>query len=241
VNEWVLVTRDAEQARELADELHSRGVRVVPYPTLREVPVDDPEGWERAAAVLDSVEWLVLTSPRAAHALAQQAGARELAARLARVPTAAVGPGTARAARAEGFDVRLVGAAGGAELGRLLVERLVDGSSVLHPCGREHRTELGEVLAAAGARVVELVVYATEVTPPEELPPLPEEPPVAVVLSSPRAARGYFAACGVRYRGLPHLAFGAATAEECVHNGVEALTLAEPTPASIVEELCPTS
>jgi uroporphyrinogen-III synthase len=241
VKGWVLVTRGSEQTSGLASVLARHGLRVVPYPTLTEVPVEDPPGWSRVAERLHGIEWLVFTSPRAVAALSRQAEAHALAEKLVSLPVAAVGEGTAEAARREGYHVHLIGPAGAVRLARLLIDRHPGTATVLHACGKERRRELAEGLEAAGVEVLQLVVYGTVLTPPHELPLLPGESPVAVVLSSPRAARGYFQACGRRFVGVPHLAFGAASAEECLRHGVSAVALAHPTPAAIVEELCPTS
>lgn len=241
MNDWVLVTRGPEETSGLASALGRHGLRVVPYPTLTEVPVEDASGWSRLAEELDDVEWLVFTSSRAVSGFKIQATAHGLLERVGTFPVAAVGEGTARVAHEHGFDVRLIGPSGAARLAQLLLDRFPATTTVLHACGRERRRELADGLTAAGVEVLKLVVYGTVITPPQELPPLPGEPPVAVVLSSPRAARGYFEACGHRFASVPHLAFGAASADESLRHGVSAVALRRPTPAAIVEELCPTS
>jgi uroporphyrinogen-III synthase len=238
---WVLITRGPDQVVNLAAALERHDLRVVPYPTLREASVDDEPGWKAVTERLDAVRWLVFTSPRGVRNFFRQTQIRGLVSSVASLPVAAVGERTALVARDAGFDVELVGCAGGAELGSLLLGRVAAGSTVLNPCGREHRPELADVLATGGVAVLRLVVYGTELTPPQELPELPAGRPRAVVLSSPRAARGYFEACGRRFVAVPHLAFGAASAAESESRGVPAVTLARPTTAAIVEELCPTS
>jgi len=84
---------------------------------------------------------------------------------------------------------------------------------------------------------VELPVYAVEPVPVSELPQLPDGPPAAVVLSSPRATEGYVAALGTRFAAAPHVAFGAATAADL---GLDAVTVAGPDLAALVEEICQT-
>jgi uroporphyrinogen-III synthase len=232
---WVLATRAAEELGVLADALGKRGVEVLPLVVTREVPVDDAAGRARVDAALGAVRFVAFTSKRAPRALRR--AAPDLIPELATKPAAAVGPATADAARRDGFDVQLVGDGGGEALASALAPRLRPGDAVLHPCGRERRDEFAAALERAGARVVPFVVYAMDEVPANEAPPLPEEPPSAVVLTSPRAVRAYVARCGARWAEVPHIAIGATTAAAAAAAGVRAVAAPHPTTESIVEEL----
>lgn len=235
---WVLLTRGPDRAAELAAPLEALGITVVPYPVLRERPVTGTEAWARAAATLDAVRWVVLTSPRAATAFAALDTGASTRRRVNALPVAAVGEATAEAARRQGWRVELTGEAGAADLAARLALRLAPGDAVLHLCGSEHRRELGESLAAAGVGVVTVPVYAMEEAHPATLPELPEGVPAAVVLSSPRATTAYLAATARRFAAAPHLAFGPTTARAAREAGLSVVTLRRPTPECIVEELC---
>lgn len=238
MSRFVLVTRTADSLGELRTVLARHGIDVLPFPVLREVPADDPTGWESLAAVLDSVRFVAVTSARAADPLRREAEARGLWPRIRRIPAVAVGRASARAAETIGLTVAITGVDGSAALAAELVTHLRRGDKVLHPCGRDRRDELAAGLGQAGVEVVPVVSYAMELTPPDELPVLPANAPVAVLLSSPRAARAYQAVCGGCFRGVPHLAMGASTAATARELGLEVVTLASPTPDSIMEELC---
>ncbi len=233
---WVLATRGGDGVLALAQALASRGVELVAAEFLREAPVCDDAGRARVGALLGSVALVAFTSPRAPAALRR--AAPDLAAKLAALPAAAVGPASASAARREGFDVVLVGDRGGEALAHALAGRVRPGELVLHPCGRERRDEFGGALSATGVRVLPFVVYAMDATAPAELPHLPAEPPAAVVLTSPRSVRAYLAACGERWLGVPHLAIGATTAAAAAAAGARTVTAHNPNIESIVEELC---
>ena len=231
---WILATRTDEELAPLRSALAARGLRVVGYPVLREespyTPADDLEHAMAQCALV------AFTSRRAPAALRQAAPA--LWPALLRLPAAAVGPATAAAAAREGFRVEIVGESGGATLAPLLGARLPRGSTVLHPCGRDHREEFGRVLAASGFRVIPIVVYGMGETAPEDLPPLPAGVPRAVLLTSPRAALAYVRASGGRFARVPHLAVGTTTAAAAAEAGVEARALSRQTSEAIVEELC---
>jgi uroporphyrinogen-III synthase len=240
MSDWVLATRAAELNGDLAAALASHGLTLVAFPTLREVEVEDPAGWAAVAEGITGLAWIAFTSARAPRALRDQARHRGLDANLATTRVAAVGPATAAAAAAAGYAVDLVGVGGASEVAGRLRSLCQEDDAVLHACGRDHRPELAAALAAAGLRTLPLVVYATEIVAPELLPALPPGTPAAVLLSSPRATEGYLAACGRRYVGAPHLAFGRVTAAAAQRLGLDARALREPTVACILEELCPT-
>jgi uroporphyrinogen-III synthase len=231
---WILATRPDEELAPLRSALAAKGFRVVGYPVLREEPPCAPAG--DIESVVAQSAFVAFTSRRAPAALRRVTAA--LWPALLRLPAATVGAATAAAARREGFRVEIVGDSGGGALAVMLAARLAPGSTVLHPCGRDHREELSLALARSGIRVHTIVVYAMDEAGTENLPALPEEPPRAVLLTSPRAARAYLRASGGRFAAVPHLALGATTAAAAVESGVAARSLPRRTSEAILEELC---
>jgi uroporphyrinogen-III synthase len=237
---WVLVTRAEEDLDDLREALGAIGFGVVPYPVLRPVPAIDESGWAAVRTARPRLRAVAFTSPRAPAALRTAAAARDLTGDLADWPAFAVGGATASAAAAAGFAVAAVGSGGGAELARVVAARLEGGASVLHACGRDHRRDLADSLTAAGIELLEVIVYAMELTPQADLPALPAAPPAAVLLTSPRAAEAFAAAAGRELAGARLLAMGATTAAGARAAGLDVTVLRRPSPDAVVEELCQT-
>ena len=141
----ILITRPRDRAEPLARQLEGLGHEVLIEPLLSIEPLHPP------AAPLDGVQAILLTSANAAHALPPDG--RHL-------PVLAVGGATARSAREAGWT-RVVEAEGEAQsLARLVRERCLPGrGTLLHLCGKEVRSGLGESLAAAGFDLRRQVVY----------------------------------------------------------------------------------
>jgi uroporphyrinogen-III synthase len=151
---------------------------------------------------------------------------------------AAVGPSTARALADLGLEPDLLAAPHRAGA---LVEALaprVGGEPVLFPCGTRARREVAEGLRAAGAKLRELVVYATL---PERLDPQVRERlrggVDAVLFHSPSAVRAWI---GERLAPVRTVVacLGATTAEAALRAGLEPGVIApEHDDASLVEAL----
>ncbi len=233
---WVLATRPDDELAPLRAALAGRGLAVLGYPVLREEA--SPPGAAALDGALAACSLVAFTSRRGPAGLRRAAG--ELWPALQRLPAAAVGAVTAEAARREGFRVEIVGDAGGEALAALVAGAVAAGATVLHPCGREHREELRGALETRGVQVVEVVVYGVAEATAAELPPLPADPPRAVLLTSPRAAQAYLNASGGRYAGVPHLALGPTTAAAAAEAGLRVRAVPRNTPEAVVEELCRT-
>jgi uroporphyrinogen-III synthase len=238
LSRFLLVTRSEATLDEIRAALAPHAIEALAYPVLRDAPIEDAEGWDRVAAAPGSLRMIAMTSARAADPFRRGALSRGLWPTLGTLPVAAVGRATARAAEAIGLRVELIGTAGAPALVAQLAARLEGDAAVVHPCGRDRRDELGEGLRRAGRAVIPVAVYAMDPTPLAELPDLPAQPPLAVLLSSPRAARAYAEATAGRFAGVPHLAMGATTAAAAAELGLAVRTLADPTPDALVEELC---
>ncbi len=215
------------------------GLTVRAYPVLRLADVADEEEWERVLAAVPAGRddaWIALASPRAPIRFAAACSARS-AQHLLRLPAAAVGETTARAAAEAGLRVELVGPGTGDGLGERMLERLAPASAVIFARGRDVRPELPGRLVAAGHSVLPLTLYRMDPTPPRELPPLGPSLE-AVVLTSPRAAELYLRGVGGLPLPCPHWALGPTTRDAAAALGIDCHIPREPTMASLAEELC---
>jgi uroporphyrinogen-III synthase/uroporphyrinogen III methyltransferase/synthase len=105
----VLVTRALHQAGKLSDGLRAQGAVPVEVPVLEIRPPASFEALDRALRQFDSYDWLLLTSANAVRALyerAQSLGVELVQA--ASMQVAAVGEGTASAARLSGLRITVV-------------------------------------------------------------------------------------------------------------------------------------
>jgi uroporphyrinogen III methyltransferase/synthase len=159
----VLVTRAADQAADLVAVLREVGAEAACVPMNETRAFDDP----RLAAVLrdlDHYDAIVFTSANAVRSLAGRIDAHGRPLGQLRARVLCVGPGTASAARRAGFAAPEVPAS------RYDAESLAEavrdvlppaGKRFLFPCGSLSRPTLPQSLREAGARVDEVIVYAT--------------------------------------------------------------------------------
>lgn len=154
---------------------------------------------------------VLLTSPNALRALPCGLGAG--------FEAACVGEATAEAARAAGFAVRHVGRGSGADLARELVAAGAPGL-VLFLRGEVVRREGTDVLAGAGWRVEERVVYEARPRGAFDAEVAAAAAPATVVVGSPNGAtaldRALEAAGRTGVRALPAVAIGETTAQRLV-------------------------
>lgn len=160
----VVVTRPRARARELCAALSWRGAEVVPFPVIETVTATGG-ALARALAALEHYDWIALTSAAAVEAFAECRRERG-DARAVRTRIAAVGPGTAAAARDAGLVVTATpavhtGAALAGAMGPLA------GRRVLLPASAIARPETAAALRAAGADVDVVAAYTTEPVTPE--------------------------------------------------------------------------
>ncbi|MEZ5798678.1 MAG: uroporphyrinogen-III synthase [Paracoccaceae bacterium] len=182
----VLITRPQPQADRLAQALDSAmpgKVRPVLAPLMRAVflPVDLPPG---------RFDALILTSETGAEA----AGRLRAAGAVLPDTLFCVGPRTARAALAHGFQPKAP-----AMTAKDLLQRLVltgGAGRMLYLHGRDVSSPLADRLAQAGIPAEARAVYAQEplALPPQALALLQQPGPVVVPLYSPRSARLFQAA-----------------------------------------------
>lgn len=194
----VLVTRPADQASPLSQELRQLGAVVVEVPAVAIHPVAAPDEVREAARRLRQrppPRWMAVTSANVAGPLQ----ALDVPEDLAGVRVAAVGEATARGLRAIGVNVELVApGTGAAALADRLVAAGAARGTVWLPQAETARSELAERLRGVGAEVRVTVCYRT--LPVEglagSLEAVLREPVDAVTLLSPSAVEAVIAAIG---------------------------------------------
>lgn len=158
----IVVTRAAEQARDLVARLESMGAIVLLFPAVSFSEPANTADLDRAIRSLAGFDWILFTSANAARFLAARCRKLGVDPGLrGNCRCAAVGPATATAAAAEGFLVdhvaqEFTGAALAHELSSALA-----GRRILLPRSDRARRDLPEALSTAGAEVVEVVAYHT--------------------------------------------------------------------------------
>src|ERR1019366_6948638 len=158
----IVITRAAEQSRELKNRLEKLGARVLLLPAVSFSEPADTTALDRAIGSLESYDWVLFTSANAVRFFAnrsRKAGGNVGAG--GRLRCAAVGPATASAAAAEGFTIDYVAKEFlGTALARELSDALAD-KKVLLPRSERAGRDLPDALKAAGAEVTEIVTYHT--------------------------------------------------------------------------------
>jgi uroporphyrinogen-III synthase/uroporphyrinogen III methyltransferase/synthase len=161
----VLVTRAAHQAGKLSEGLRALGAEPVEVPVLEIRPPVSYEALDSALNHLKSYDWLILASANAVRAIGERATAFgiELGS-FGSLKVAAVGEGTAAAAREVGFCVTFVP---GLYVAESLIEGLswrITGQRVLLTRAAVARDVIPDALREAGA-VVDVVEAYRNVMP----------------------------------------------------------------------------
>jgi uroporphyrinogen-III synthase len=228
----VLVTRQPEQARGLAEALAAEGARVVEVPLIATAPPEDTDALDAAVAALASYDWIAFASANAARAVAD-ASMRTGRPLPARLRIAAVGPSTAdEVVRClPGASVALqperdFRAEGLAEAFRAIA---LGGRRVLLPVSARGRDTLAAALRQQGAEVTVVVAYRT-VTPPDAADRIRDALDAGVdvvTFASPSAVEGFAESCPDRARWPPAVAIGPVTAAAARERGFEVLAVAD--------------
>lgn len=165
----MLVTRAAHQAGNLSEGLRGLGATPVEVPVIEVRPPTSLDALDRALRELDSYDWLVLTSTNTVAALEERA--LSLGIRLSgsnSMKIAAIGAGTAAAARRAGLVITLVPVSYVAES---LIEGLstqVLGKRILLARAEVARDVIPDALQALGAEVDVVDAYRNAL--PDEAP-----------------------------------------------------------------------
>jgi hydroxymethylbilane synthase len=148
----VVLTRDDEDDRELADELRVLRARVAVVPCVRIEPLEDRTGLAHELAALGTEDLIVVTSRAGAAAIAS-------CGLPLRAPVATVGSATADRLRTEGITPAFVARSPSALA--LGVEMPLPRGTVLLARSDRATHELPAVLRGRGARVREATAYRT--------------------------------------------------------------------------------
>lgn len=176
----LLVTRPEPDASELKTRLEDLGIAatVAPLLTIETLPLP--------AEAFTSTCGIIATSRNAVRAIENSDGR---AAALS-LPLFAVGPGTAKAARALGFKAIITGPAAGRELAALIKKRAPAGQ-LLHVAGEILSYDLAADLTTAGLDIQTVTAYradAAEQLEPEARSALAAGAFNGVILMSPKTA-----------------------------------------------------
>jgi uroporphyrinogen-III synthase len=156
----VLVTRAVHQAGKLSEGLRTLGAEPVEVPVLEIRPPVSYEALDQALNHLEDYDWLILTSANSVRALAERGAALGIEPqRFSGIKVAAVGEGTATAAREAGFNITFVP---GLYVAESLVEELagrIAGQRILLVRAAVARDVIPDALRAAGARVDVVEAY----------------------------------------------------------------------------------
>lgn len=218
----VVLTRDEEDDRELAEDLRSLRARVLLAPCIRTEPLADESALKRALAEVGAEDLVVVTS---------RAGARAIGSYRAqlRAQVAAVGWATAEQLRACGVSPQFVARTPSAvALGR---EVPLPRGTVLLARSDRATGELPAILRGRGARVREQIAYRTVLGMNGEIDSVRDTlvsgmRPV-LVFASPSAVEGFVREMGVYSLGQARpVAIGPTTARRIADFSDVALTTA---------------
>ena len=163
----VLVTRTREQASGLSSALKELGAAPVEVPLIATERLESCELLDAALREAAKLDWLVVTSPNGAKAVAERLPELGLDIRDLKGPRiAAIGPGTARPLEAQGIRIDLLPEGFVAEsLADALVAEGVEGKRVLIARAEVARDVLPDTLREAGADVTVAPCYRTVPAP----------------------------------------------------------------------------
>jgi uroporphyrinogen-III synthase len=233
----VIVARDDAPDDDLSAAVHAAGAVVVPLPLMRVAPPVDPRPLVDVVTRLASnAPWdlIAFTSRHAVQAVAAVVGAP------VGVTVAAVGETTARALRAHGWPVHIVGDGGGSALAaRLAADVGLVGRRVLWPRAEDAHGGLREGLAAAGATVDDVVAYRSgaAAAPAAIRAALGASRPLALGVTSPQRAR-LLGAAGPFPADVRVVGIGATTSAACRDVGIAvAATATSPAPGPVCAAL----
>jgi uroporphyrinogen-III synthase len=169
----MVLTRPAEQAPTLLNDLHSRGVQALNLPLIQISPVADTSAMQQAWATVADWNWIIFVSPSAVDCFFQFAADRhplDSAAMLSGVRFAGPGAGTLGALLRWGIDAEkcVIPAADASEwdsehLWQAMQHVNWAEQRVLMVKGDGGREWLGEQLLQAGAKLTGLQAYEKKV------------------------------------------------------------------------------
>jgi uroporphyrinogen III methyltransferase/synthase len=162
----ILVTRPEEQARALSGRLSRLGAATIQVPTIKILPTEDNEAFDKAVTGVTSYDWVIFTSVHGVHFFTERMQALKVPREIIEnVRVAAIGPSTATALE---LAIKKPDYVPKQYLSEKILEGLgdVNGKRVLLPRADIASKTLPAALRARGALVDELTAYRT-VVPPE--------------------------------------------------------------------------
>lgn len=170
----VLVTRRSDQAGGLSEQLRRYGAEVLELPLIRIGPPGDLAAARRSIVEMATYDYVVFTSVNAVAAVATMAAQAGLNLPVPGPRVFAVGPTTAKAARAAGLRCEeLPEQFNSAGVADQLRKHSLAGGRVLLPRSEIGRPELPAMLRGEGALVDDIAFYTTS-PDPEAATRLPE-------------------------------------------------------------------
>jgi uroporphyrinogen-III synthase len=159
----VVVTRAAEQARELISRLEGFGAEVLLVPTVSFADPEDTVILDAALRSLDRIDWILFTSENAVKYFVRRARALGIAPGRSKGGTkvAAVGPATAAAASSEGLEVDYVAKRHNGEALAKELRAELTGKRILLPHSDLAKDDLTRLLGEFAGQVIEVVAYLT--------------------------------------------------------------------------------
>lgn len=183
-----VVTHAVRDEDELARGLAANGWRVIAMPCVTIEHLNDPSPLEAAVAALDVADWLVVTSPSGADALARVTRTRSR--------VAAIGESTARRLRGHGIAVHFVPTTSS---GAALASELPTAPRALLARSDRALPDAPRILRERGFAVTEVVAYRTRVGATGDIASVraalaSDDARVAFYIESPSALEGLRAA-----------------------------------------------
>lgn len=166
----IVVTRSFAGGDQFVQRLTELGAAAVWCPCIATLPPHDPRPLRRAAKVVRSFDWVLFTSPNAVEAFSKSLAAERIEIAPLGIAVGVVGPSTANAARAFGWNVDFVpDFNSGAALAIALPQNLgtylgairTRGARVLLPRADIAGAEMPGILRERGFEVTEVVAYRT--------------------------------------------------------------------------------
>lgn len=164
----ILITRELEGARSMADMVRSRGGTPLIFPTIETRCLIEEEMKEAFKVRLEKSTWVVLASPKAARLLPHILG-ESVKKHLSGKKIAAVGDSTRESIEESGLVVHLVPEqSSGMALGRALADKLGNEDIVFFPRALEGRRDIIEQIEHRGVSCDAIPLYETVMPSYEE-------------------------------------------------------------------------
>lgn len=182
----ILVAGSEDRVPVLAEALTREGASVIPLPTIRIVPPEDPAPLDAALREWSTFDWIVFTSAHGVSAVAERARVLHVDLRNTRGRIAAVGPVTRAALQRNGLPADVVPA-------EYITDAIADvmgevrDKRILLPRSRLSRQSLPDTLRSRGAEVVQVNAYDTVASESQPGGPLPRTIDY-VIFTSPSSA-----------------------------------------------------